>query len=53
MNNLLKMNMSKDKIQAIINVLQKTLEANMKPNVADEMVTMAIAALEDEKAKII
>ncbi len=44
--------MSQEKVQALISLLELTLE-NVKPKVADEMVKMAIAALEEEKGKLI
>lgn len=45
--------MSQDTLQAIINVLNRTLERDIRPKVADAMVKMAIAALEEEKGKMI
>jgi flagellar biosynthesis/type III secretory pathway protein FliH len=44
--------MSQEKIQALISLLKLTLE-NVKPKVADEMVKMAITALEEEKGKMV
>lgn len=45
--------MNQEKIQALIQVLKRTLEQDCPPKVADEMVRMAIAALEEEKGKMI
>lgn len=45
--------MTQDKIQALIQVLNRTLEQDCRPKVADELVKMAIAALEEEKGKMI
>lgn len=45
--------MSQEKLQAIINVLNRTLEQDIRPKVADAMVKMVIASLEEEKGKLI